>query len=112
MEDIGQSFRLGIWAVKPEKRVEFIEAWQTSTDWLLERLPNERGAVLLEDTNNPGRFISFAPVSDNKVNEVANELMSDPDYQVLWARVLEFCDDVEPNFMRVVSSVTGQNASV
>lgn len=106
VEEIGKRFRLGIWAVKPEKRVEFIEAWQTSSDWLVQRLPNEKGAVLLEDTNDSARFISYAPISDP---EQANELMSGTEFQVLWAKVIQFCDDVKPHNMRVVGSVTGQD---
>jgi hypothetical protein len=108
VEEIGQRFRLGIWSVKPEKRAKFIEAWQTSTDWLSQRLPNERGAVLLEDTNDPDRFISFAPITDP---EGANELMSGSEFQELWARVLHYCDDVKPHSMRVVGSVTGQGVN-
>ena len=107
MEDIGQQFRLGIWAVKPEKRAEFIDAWYTSNEWLSQRLPNERGAVLLEDTDDPTRFVSYAPISDP---EVVIELMSVTEFQALWAEVMQFCDDVTPHNMRVVSSKTGQDA--
>lgn len=105
MEEIKQQFRLGIWAVKPEKREKFIEAWQTSGDWLSQRLPNERGAVLLEDTNDPGKFISYAPISQP---EIANKVMSGSEFQELWGAVMQLCDGVEPHSMRVVGAAKGQ----
>ena len=103
MEEIGNHFRLGIWTLNPENRARFIEAWQTSAAWLKERLPAEASAVLLEDTNDPGRFISFAPQSDP---EVVSQLMAETEFQELWNRVMQFCD-VKPHSMRVVSSVSG-----
>jgi hypothetical protein len=105
VEEIKQHFRLGIWAVKPEKREKFIEAWQTSSDWLTQKLPNERGAVLLEDTNDPTRFISYAPISEF---EVTNEVMSGPEFQEHWGAVMQLCDGVEPHSMQVVSAARGQ----
>lgn len=108
MEEIGQRFRLGKWIVKPEKRAEFIEAWQISSDWLIQRLPDERGAVLLEDTNDPAGFVSYASVTDP---DRANKLMLGTEFQALWAKVMQYCDDVQPHSMRVVASVTGRGVA-
>jgi hypothetical protein len=72
VEKTGQLYRLGIWAVKPDKASDFIAAWQNSTEWLVQHLPDERGgAVLLEDANDANRFMSFAEVSNlEKIEEV------------------------------------------
>ncbi|MDX1615983.1 MAG: hypothetical protein R3300_16845 [Candidatus Promineifilaceae bacterium] len=108
MEKVGQHFRLGVWTVQAEHRAQFIEAWQTSTSWLSERLPNERGAVLLEDSADPGRFVSYAPLSDP---EIVSDLLSKSEFQTLWARVMRFCKEVKPHSLRVVGSVTGKTGN-
>jgi hypothetical protein len=85
--------------------LEFIEAWQSSSEWLLEHLPGERGGVLLEDRNDPSRFISFAPIADPAKIE---EVMSEPQFQELWSDVMETGATVKPHSMRVVGAVGGQ----
>ncbi len=101
MEDIGQMFRLGTWVVKPGASEEFVEAWQASGDWLAQKLPHERGAVLLEDPSEPGRYVSFAPVSDP---EQVQEWMASAEFQELWSSVMELCESVHPSSLRVVGS--------
>jgi hypothetical protein len=105
MEKIGQLFNLGLWTIKPENAVEFIAAWQTSAEWLAHNLPGERGAVMLEDMNDSGKFISFAPIS---VLENIDEAMAKAEFQELWSRVIALCEDVKPNNMRVVAGVGKQ----
>jgi hypothetical protein len=62
MNKKGQLYRPGRWTIKPGRIEEFISAWQTSVDWLIE--PHTRGwsgeTVLLQDTENSHKFISFA----------------------------------------------------
>jgi hypothetical protein len=106
MEKIGQLFRLGLWTVKPENVPEFIAAWQTSAEWLARNLPNERGGDLLENMNDSGKFISFAPIS---VSENVEEAMGKAEFQELMSRAMALCEDVKPNNMRVVGGVGNQN---
>jgi hypothetical protein len=99
---------LGIWSVKPEVSGEFIEAWQVLADWLADKLESQGGAVLLMDTDEPSKYISFAAVDElDKVQE----LMADDEFQDLWSEVMKYCDDVEPHNMRVVGSVGEQTPS-
>ena len=102
MEKIGQLFRLGLWTVKPENAAEFIAAWQSSAEWLAQNLPGERGGVLMEDINDSGKFISFAPIS---VSENVEEAMAKAEFQALMSRVMDLCEGVKPNNMRVVGGV-------
>ena len=106
MEKIGQLFRLGLWTVKSENAAEFIAAWQTSAEWLVQNLPAERGGVMLEDMNDSGKFISFAPIS---VSENVDEAMAKAEFQELMSRVMALCEDVKPNIMRVVAGAGRQN---
>lgn len=105
MQSLGQTFRLGIWTVKPELAAEFIEAWQVSTDWLAAELQYEGAAVLLVDANEPSKYISFAAVDEP---DQVEELMARAEFQALWSQVMKYCDDVKPHNMRVVGSSGGQ----
>jgi hypothetical protein len=105
---IGQLFRLGLWKVKPENSAAFVAAWQAAAEWLEHNLPGERGAVLLEDINDPGRFISYAPISDFAKVE---EMMAGAEFQKLMSKVMALCEDVKPHRMRAVGAVGRQEAS-
>ena len=99
MKKLGTLYRLGEWTVKPGKIPEFIEAWQAGADWVAKNLPNDGEGILLQDTDNPNKFISFA-FSVN--TEKAQEAMSRPEFQELMAKTRSFCDDVQPHGMKVV----------
>ena len=60
MNRIGQPFRLGIWMVKSENIPEFIEAWQLSVDWITQKVSDDGEGFLLQDTQDPNKFVSFA----------------------------------------------------
>jgi hypothetical protein len=49
VKNIGQRYRLGIWTVKAGNIPEFIEAWQSSADWIAQKLHDDGEAVLLQD---------------------------------------------------------------
>ena len=47
MEENGQIYRVGSWAVKPGQAEAFIEAWQKVAEWIAEKLPGGGEALLL-----------------------------------------------------------------
>ena len=97
---IGQFFRLGTWTVKRENVPKFIEAWQSSAAWITGNLGGDGEGVLLQDSDHPGKFVSFASSSNP---EEAQEVMSRPEFQELWSSVMELCEDVQPHRMHVVA---------
>ena len=106
MQKIGQPMRLGIWMVKSEKTSEFIEAWQLSADWISQNLPEDGEGILLQDTEDPNKFISFG-FSSNL--EKAQEVMSQTEYQELFSRVRALCDNVQPHRMNIVGYSSSSN---
>lgn len=102
MQLLGQTFRLGIWEVIPERSEQFIEAWQVSTDWLADTLEYDGIAVLLADKEDPLKFVSFATVPDI---ERVEEVMASDEFQDLWSEVMKNCEAVKPHRMHVVGSV-------
>jgi hypothetical protein len=105
VEKIGQQLRLGLWKVKQENSAAFVAAWQAAAEWLGHNLPGERGAVLLEDSHDPGKFISYAPISDFKKVEA---LMAEAEFQKRMSKVMALCEDVKPHQMRAVGAVGRQ----
>jgi hypothetical protein len=99
MNRIGQPFRLGIWMVKSENIPEFIEAWQLSVDWITQKVSDDGEGFLLQDTQDPNKFVSFA-FSSNP--DKSQEVRSQAEYQELFSRVQALCDSVQPHKMNVV----------
>jgi hypothetical protein len=77
---------------------EFIETWQSSSDWIVENLRDDGEAVLLQDTDNPTKFVSFAFSANLDKPE---EVMARTEFQELWSKVLALCADVKPHRMQV-----------
>lgn len=100
MKDIGQLFRMGVWTVKQGKVPEFIEAWQSSAGWLVRNLAVSGEGILLQDPDDPVKFVSFGSASNL---EEIEELMSGDEFQELWTKVLGLCEDVQPRMMKVVA---------
>ena len=99
MKKVGTFYRLGEWTVKPGKIQEFIEAWQAGADWITQNLPDDGEGMLLQDTENPNKFISLAFSVDP---EKAQQLMSQSEFQELMSKTRTFCDDVQPHGMKIV----------
>jgi len=56
MDKSNQAFTSGIWIVKQGKEKEFIKEWKEFAEW--SRKIDNAPAHLLQDTENPARFVS------------------------------------------------------
>ena len=106
MSRIGQPFRVGMWTVKSKNTQEFIKAWQLSANWITQNLSEDGEGFLLQDTENPTKFVSCA-FSSNP--EKAQEVMSRTEYQELFSRVRALCENVQPHGMKVVGFSSSSN---
>lgn len=101
MNKKGQMYRSGRWTIKPGRIDEFISAWQTSVDWLIEH--HKRGwsgeAVLLQDIENSHKFISFAWTTNPQQTE---ELLAGVEFQSFMTDIKVFCDEIEPQRLQAV----------
>ena len=102
----GQPVRLGEWTVKSGKVPEFVEAWQAGADWITQNLSDNGEGFLLQDTESPNRFISFA-FSSNL--EKALETMSRPEFQELMSKTRSLCEEAQPHGMKVVGYSSSAN---
>ena len=106
MKKLGTLYRLGEWTVKPDKIPQFIEAWQAGVDWIAQNLPDDGEGILLQDTEDPNKFISLA-FSSNP--EKAQEAMSRSEFQELQSRTRALCENVKPHRMQVVGYSSSGN---
>jgi hypothetical protein len=102
-----QQYRAGVWIVKPGKVQEFMKAWKTQGEWLIENHPNvwNGEAVLLQDTENPSKFLSFAW---SATPEKTEELLAGEETQSFMADIQKLCEEIQPHRMRLAVSFTSQ----
>jgi quinol monooxygenase YgiN len=56
---MGKHWTSGHWYIKPGKENEFVAAWRRLAEWSLVALPGAGRPMLLRDSAQPTRFVSF-----------------------------------------------------
>ncbi len=102
MKNLGELYTLGIWSVKPGNERAFIDAWQSFADWTCKHQSGAVHAVLLQDTEQPQRFISYGPWNDEKS---IKEWRQRTEFQEFLKRARALCDNIEPLMMQSVAHV-------
>jgi quinol monooxygenase YgiN len=100
MEDIGQPYTVGIWTVKPGKEAEFIQAWREFAEWTSKQGLGVGTGRLVQDTENPRRFISFGPWPSV---EVIEQWRAMPEFKAFFEKVRELCDEIQPRTLKLVA---------
>ena len=104
MEDHNQPkeiYTLGIWTIKPGKENDFIKEWTSFAHWMSKHLSGARKGHLLQDEKNPLRFISFGPWENE---DEMQKWRDSKEFKEFIAKVIELCDDFQPNTLKVVSA--------
>jgi quinol monooxygenase YgiN len=95
-------YTLGIWTIKPEYINEFIGEWTLFAKWTSEHISGSGNPYLLQDQINPLRFISFGPW-DNE--STINIWRSSKEFTNFITTIKVFCEDFQPNTLKVVSTL-------
>ena len=61
---MSQLYAFGVWIVKPGREDDFVAAWRTLAEWTASNAPGAGISRLLQDEDQPSRFISIAPWDD------------------------------------------------
>ena len=93
----------GVYATKVGQEQAFREAWTAFADWTVHQQPGAGEAWLLQDTQQPQRFISFAPWEST---DAVNAWRSRPEFGAFAARVQELCAEFQGNSLRLAAHVT------
>jgi heme-degrading monooxygenase HmoA len=104
MEKLNGAFTSAVWNVKPGKEEEFIKEWTEFANWSLN---TDNGAGhLLQDTQDPSRFISVGKWSSE---EVINNWRENPEFKDRLTKISELlAEPTKPHMMKEVSRVGEQ----
>ena len=93
MDAIGQIFAQGSWFVKPGNEEAFIAAWEELAKWTVETQSGFGKPHLLQDLEEPQRFISFGPWDDVASIQAWRQR---PEFQSYLSKSRELCEDIQP----------------
>ncbi|MDD1664638.1 MAG: antibiotic biosynthesis monooxygenase, partial [Methanomicrobiales archaeon] len=93
MGDQDPLYAVGVWSVRPGNEAAFIAAWRDFATWTYSHVKGPGKGTLLQDLENPGRFVSFGPWEDL---ESIQAWRQQPDFRKAFARFMELCDEVVP----------------
>lgn len=92
MANIGEPFTSGNWIVKEGREDEFIVRWTEFVEWSIQTMGSDAAdpPVLIRETTNPRRFISFGGWSNA---EAVQRWRQHPDFADRLGRARELCDE-------------------
>jgi heme-degrading monooxygenase HmoA len=92
MEKMGQAYSSGNWLIQEGKKEDFIARWTNFAQWSLENAPGVESAVLVQDSDNPRRFLSLGAWVDE---EAMSAWRQRPEFQELLGACRELCEEFE-----------------
>jgi len=100
MGDLERIFAAGVWSVRPGNEQAFIAAWKEFSAWTALHQRGSGYGNLLQDLENPSRFISFGPWDDL---ESVRAWRQQPEFRKALTRFMDLCDEVTPGTFRLVA---------
>ena len=99
--DANSFYTLAIWNVKSGMEKEFINEWAAFAKWINNTISETGTGYLLQDMATPLKFISFGPWSNEQTMQQWGE---NNEFRNHVIKLIELCDDFQPNNLKVVSS--------
>ena len=104
MGDQDKIYAAGIWQVRPGNEQAFIETWEEFSAWTALHQRGSGYGNLLQDIENPSRFISYGPWDSV---ESVRAWRQQPEFRKAIARFLDLCDQITPGTFRLVAGEGG-----
>jgi heme-degrading monooxygenase HmoA len=101
MEKTAQPYTAGRWLVNAGSEDDFIERWTAFTKWSLDKAPGAESFVLIRDTADPRRFLSFG-AWDNQ--EAVTQWRERAEFRELRDACRELCEEFEPHDYTLAAS--------
>jgi len=98
---IGTFCTLAEWTVRPGNEDAFVSAWAEFARWTAENQQGAMTGMLLRDTSEPLRFISFGPWKDRDAAEAWRQTHQ---FQESFVRFRELCSEVRPQSLISVAT--------
>ncbi len=99
MDETNQRFSVGIWLVKPGKENDFIAAWGDFAKMIFNRNIGADEVYLLQDIQQPRRFITSGPWENIQRIEAWRQL---PEFKEFFIKAKDMCDEITPLTMKPI----------
>jgi len=87
--------------VREGSEEDFIERWNTFTQWSMNNAPGAESFVLVRSTDNPRRFLSLGAWENQEAQETWREM---PKMQELLGQCRELCEEFETHLYTLAAS--------
>jgi heme-degrading monooxygenase HmoA len=104
MAKIGQPYTSGRWLVRAGSEEDFIERWTNFTQWSLKNAPGAESFVLIQDSGDPRRFLSFGAWDSP---EAVTAWRQRPEFAELLGECRALCEEFEPHDYKLVATPGG-----
>ncbi len=101
MIKFNQPYTVGKWVTRVGSEKAFITEWEIFAKWTA---ANQQGAgigYLLQDEENPQKFISFGAWDNSDAIRAWRER---PEFKAFVSKVRELCEDFQPQSLALVAS--------
>jgi quinol monooxygenase YgiN len=95
-------YTLGEWTASPGCENDFVVAWQELAEWTEQHISGSGWAKLLRDRDEPRRFISFGPWSDD---DAVAAWRGDPGFQARVDKLRELVETFTPHRMDIAAQI-------
>ncbi|MGZ5282744.1 MAG: putative quinol monooxygenase [Bacteroidia bacterium] len=103
MENSQKTYTVGTWHVKPGKEEEFIKHWTEFASWVSEKVNDTGSGRLLQDTEDPTKFISVGTWQDD---QKVQEMRSTDEFKTFSSKTQDFVTEYSlPKIMKLASKV-------
>ena len=99
MDEENQRFSVGIWLVKSGNEEKFIAMFRDFAKWVFNRNLGAGEVYLLQDIQQPGRFITCGPWENVQKIEEWRKL---PEFKEFFSKAKQMCDEVTPLTMKPI----------
>ena len=101
MAQIGQPYSSGNWLVKEGSEEDFVSRWTAFVEWSLENAPGFVTGLLIQDSDNPRRFLSLGAWDTAEAMQAWRQM---PEFQELFEACRELCDEVQVSSYTLASA--------
>lgn len=96
-------YSVGFWTVKAGKEKAFLKTWTDFANWTLNNQKGSLNVVMLQDSEQKNRFISFGPWENL---ESLQAWRQGPEFKAAFLKFKELCDEIKPNTMKSVINIS------
>ena len=90
-------YTCGTWTVKRGREDDFVAAWEEFAQWSSRNIAGARWATLLQDDENPSRFLTVGPWESE---EAVAEWRASQGFRERIGRIREMLEGFEPGVFR------------